>query len=49
MKPEGKREAQPNNLGQPREARLREWRENEASDELVISRIPRGQEKARPS
>ena len=49
MKPEGKREAQLDNLGQPREARLREWRENDASDELVIPMIPRGQVKARPS
>ena len=49
MKPEGKRKAQPDNLGELREARLREWKENEAGDELVIPRIPRGQEKARPS
>jgi len=47
MKPEGKREAQPDNLGQPREARLREWREADAGDELVIPRIFRGQQKAR--
>ena len=45
MKPEGKREAQPDKLGQPREVRLREWRENDASDELAISRIQRGQRK----
>jgi len=45
MKPEGKREAQPENLGQPREVRLREWRENNASDELVIPKISRGQQK----
>jgi len=49
MKPEGKREAQPDNLGKPREARLREWRENDASVELVIPRIQRGQQKSRPS
>ena len=49
MKPEGKREAQPDNLGELREARLREWWENDASDELVIPRIQRGQQKARPS
>ena len=49
MKPEGKREAQPDNLGEPKEARLREWKENDAGDELVIPRIPRGQPKVRPS
>jgi hypothetical protein len=47
MKPEGKRKAQPENLGELREARLREWKENDAGDELVIPRIQHGQPKVR--
>jgi len=49
MKPEGKREAQPNNLGKPRESRLCEWMENDASDELAIQRIRLGKQKCRLS